>query len=709
MTLSAVSWPACRLGEAIDQLARHGGLAPGHGEPAAPPPAAASEGRRLGAWIEAAAARLGLDAEEVESPYADAGPMLTRAAPALLAIPGDGEPRFLALLGGDGRRVAVLAPDLSRQRRPLEQVHAALCGGVEGPAAGRVEQVLDAAGVRGRRRQRVRRAVLRRLLASARVGGCWLLRPAGGTGLAARAREAGLPRLLAGMLAAQVAAFGLFLLSWGLLGRMTLGGRLDPGWLQAWLLLLATLVPFRLLASAAEGLVALRAGAVLKRHLLKGALRLEPDEVRHLGVGALLGQVIESEVVESTALTGGFLAVHAAVELALAGLVLGAGAGGPVHLALLAACAGAVTLAGRGSYRARQIWTDERLAMTGDLVEKMAGHRTRLAQEPRAGWNEGEDQALERYLAHSRRLDALAVRLRVVLPRSWVLAAFLGLAPAVLAGAGPAALALAVGGIILAGQAFRHLGAGLEQLAAAAIAWRRVQPFWRAAERPEPVGHPALAATAGSGGEGPAGGQPLVEARGLVFRYRDRGGPVLHGFDLHIGAGERLLLEGPSGAGKSTLAAVLAGARQPESGLLLLRGLDRDTLGARGWRRRVAVVPQFHENHVLTGTLAYNALLGRGWPPRPGDLEDAERMLRALQLGPLLERMPAGLHQTVGETGWQLSHGERSRLYVARALLQGADLLLFDESFAALDPQTLAVTLTFVLRKAPTLIVIAHP
>src|SRR5439155_7039088 len=140
--------------------------------------------------------------------------------------------------------------------------------------------------------------------------------------------------------------------------------------------------------------------------------------------------------------------------------------------------------------------------------------------------------------------------------------------------------------------------------------------------------------------------------------------------------------------------------------LLLLNGLDRETLGADGWRQRMVLAPQFHENHVLMGTFAFNALLGRGWPPQQLDLEEAERVCRALDLGPLLDRMPAGMQQMVGETGWQLSHGEKSRLYIARALLQGADLLLLDESFAALDPQTLERTLAFVLDKVPTLLVI---
>jgi ATP-binding cassette subfamily B protein len=201
----------------------------------------------------------------------------------------------------------------------------------------------------------------------------------------------------------------------------------------------------------------------------------------------------------------------------------------------------------------------------------------------------------------------------------------------------------------------------------------------------------------------------VLEARDLSFRYPDRGEPVLRGVDLRIGAGDRLLLEGSSGGGKSTLASLLAGSRVPDAGLLLLDGLDRETLGAAGWRRRVVLAPQFHDNHVLIGTFAFNALMGRGWPPRPADLEEAEALCRALDLGPLLDRMPGGMLQMVGETGWQLSHGERSRLYIARALLQGGDLLILDESFAALDPETLRRTMATALANAPTILVIAHP
>jgi ABC-type multidrug transport system fused ATPase/permease subunit len=143
--------------------------------------------------------------------------------------------------------------------------------------------------------------------------------------------------------------------------------------------------------------------------------------------------------------------------------------------------------------------------------------------------------------------------------------------------------------------------------------------------------------------------------------------------------------------------------------LLLLHGLDRETLGAANWRRRVVLSPQFHENHMLMGPLMFNLLMGRRWPPAPADLEEAERICRGLGLGPLLDRMPGGMNQMVGETGWQLSHGEKSRVYIARALLQGADLTILDESFGALDPQNLQLTLKFVLDETSTLLVIAHP
>jgi ATP-binding cassette subfamily B protein len=115
-----------------------------------------------------------------------------------------------------------------------------------------------------------------------------------------------------------------------------------------------TPIPFRLLSISAGGLFAIQAGALLKRRLLFGAMRLDADAVRHLGVGQLLGRVIESEVVETAALEGGFLGVTAVIELALSGFVLGAGAGSWGLVLLLLGTASVTALLGVRYYRRRR-------------------------------------------------------------------------------------------------------------------------------------------------------------------------------------------------------------------------------------------------------------------------------------------------------------------------------------------------------------------
>jgi ATP-binding cassette subfamily B protein len=88
---------------------------------------------------------------------------------------------------------------------------------------------------------------------------------------------------------------------------------------------------------------------------------------------------------------------------------------------------------------------------------------------------------------------------------------------------------------------------------------------------------------------------------------------------------------------------------------------------------------------------------------------EADAVCRELQLGELLDSMPAGMQQMIGESGWRLSHGERSRLFIARTLLQRARLIILDESLAALDPETLKISLQCVLKRSNTLLLIAHP
>ncbi|MDT5271451.1 MAG: ATP-binding cassette, subfamily bacterial [Acidobacteriota bacterium] len=716
--LSQLTWPAESLGRALEALGSGGGLTPRDVEAGSPSPSSARVGgESLGQWIESAARWLGLEAEPRPLRYTDVVRLARDTeAPTLVRVPGKGEPRFVALLSARKSSATLVCPDLTVQRVRSDEVAAMLCRTTEEPLAVEVGRLLEEIGVPQRRRARARSAILEQRLGPKWIAECWSLRNPPAASLWRRARQARLAPRLTLFFVAHVAQYALWLLSWWVIGQAALGGRAERGLLAAWVLLLMTTIPLRLVETWSSGLFAIGAGGLIKQRLLQGALKLEPEEIRHEGVGHLLGRVFEGDAVESLALSGGLLGLVAAVELLFGAWVLWVGAGGWLHVLLLAAWVALVITLGWVYYRRRLAWTESRLKLTHNLVEVMVGHRTRLAQEARERWHEGEDQSLENYLRLSAKMDRVSAQLAALVPRGWLVLGVAALAPAYASGEATAgSLAVGLGGILLVFRALGKLAESLASLAGAGVAWRKVAPLFESAARPDEAGVPSFSVSARrqAGDDAATRVEPearaVAEAHDLVFRYRGREEPVLRGCSLRIDAGERLLLEGPSGGGKSTLASLLTGMRRPDSGLLLLGGLDRQTLGLDGWRRRVVSAPQFHENHVLTETFAFNLLMGRRWPPRVEDIAEAEAVCRELGLGELLGRMPGGFEQMVGESGWQLSHGERSRLFIARALLQRADLLVLDESFAALDPENLRLALTCVLNRAPALLVIAHP
>jgi ATP-binding cassette subfamily B protein len=495
-------------------------------------------------------------------------------------------------------------------------------------------------------------------------------------------RKPGL-RLLVGFYALAYATdYGLFILSWWLLGRAVLRAPVDFGLLYAWAMVLAAMLPFRMLSTWSAGGIAVSAGELLKKRLLQGAMRLPPDELRSEGAGSHLARVFESEAVESLALSGGLLSFAAAIELAVALGVIAFGAGAYVEALLLATVLLFFGFLCRSYFAERVRWTDARLAMSHELVEKMVGHRTRLAQERPERWHRGEDEALDAYGTQSGLVDRLYAWIQV-LPRVWLPIAFLGLLPFQ---SSLDRLAVGLGAAILSARALAKLADGFSDLVDAGIAWKRVAPLFEAAARDVALVETADAAT----NEG-----TIVRAHDLSFSYPRRPVAVLDSVAFELASGDRVLLTSPSGGGKSTLVSLVNGLRKPTAGTLV-----REC--------RVATAPQFHENHVFTGSFAFNLLMGRCWPPSPEDLEEARELCRELGLGPLLEKMPGKMNQMVGDTGWQLSHGEKSRLFLARALLQRSDLVLLDESFAALDPENLRLALTTARERAPSLVVVAH-
>ncbi|KGJ72486.1 ABC transporter [Cryobacterium roopkundense] len=180
--------------------------------------------------------------------------------------------------------------------------------------------------------------------------------------------------------------------------------------------------------------------------------------------------------------------------------------------------------------------------------------------------------------------------------------------------------------------------------------------------------------------------------------------PVLHGVSFSAPRGLRTALVGPSGAGKSTILALIERFYDADSGVVRLGGLDIRTLDRTALRAQIGYVEQ--DAPVLAGTLRDNLTLAS---PESTDA-DCIKVLHAVNLGEVLDRDPAGLGATVGESGVKLSGGERQRLAIARALLSAPPILLLDESTSSLDganEQMMRAAIDAVAQDR-TLIVIAH-
>src|SRR5215831_17942949 len=512
-------WPISQIGEAMRAVARHCDLSPRDGEVSNPPAQLqldhSAELAALNEWVETAADFLGFEAEAIEAPYAEVEKMARGAGPALLLLPEGG---ILAVIKTGARHATVIAPDLKSHRAPAATICSVLRRPHEVNVEGEVEQLLIEAGTPKRRLARARAAILRERLRQRRVSGGWLLRTPPGASLRRQMGEAGLLRSFALLFGLRIVHYALLMTAWLLLGRGALNGQFDRAWMTAWALLLLTAVPFHLSAEWAQGRFAVEAGARLKRRLLFGALRLQPEEIRHMGAGQMLGKITESTAIESLALSGGFVALSAATA------ILAVGGGGWSQVILLLSCVAMTVFVARVYYRRRLDWTETREAMTNDLVERMVGHRTRLAQESREHWHEGEDRAVESYLAKSLAMDRVSVS-QTMAPRVWLAAGLCGLAVTFVTGGGATtAMAVSVGGLLLGYRGLQRLATSLSSLLGAVIAWKRVADIFNAAAREQNSGSPDFATARGA--DSYARGAILVEAHDLTFRYREHGEPA---------------------------------------------------------------------------------------------------------------------------------------------------------------------------------------
>jgi subfamily B ATP-binding cassette protein MsbA len=182
------------------------------------------------------------------------------------------------------------------------------------------------------------------------------------------------------------------------------------------------------------------------------------------------------------------------------------------------------------------------------------------------------------------------------------------------------------------------------------------------------------------------------------------GQPAIDRLSLEIRKGELVALVGPSGAGKSTLADLLLRLYDPDTGRVLIDGVDLRALRQREYRHLFGVVSQ--ENLLFHDTVRNNIRYGRD------DLTDqaVEEAARAANAHDFITRLPLGYDTVVGDRGVRLSGGERQRVAIARALVHQPQILILDEATSALDSESERLVQQAIDRvvERTTALVIAH-
>jgi len=198
-------------------------------------------------------------------------------------------------------------------------------------------------------------------------------------------------------------------------------------------------------------------------------------------------------------------------------------------------------------------------------------------------------------------------------------------------------------------------------------------------------------------------GRGAVRFESVTFGY-DPAKPVLSDVSFEVQAGSVVALVGPTGAGKSTLVNLITRFYDPQSGRVLIDGLDVRDCTLSSLRTQISFV--FQETYLFSQTARDNISYGRPNITH-GDIEAAARLAQAHDF---IEQLPKGYDTVLAERGSSLSGGQKQRMAIARAILTNPRILILDDATAAVDPETedlIRKAMRFVMYERTTF-VIAH-
>lgn len=195
-----------------------------------------------------------------------------------------------------------------------------------------------------------------------------------------------------------------------------------------------------------------------------------------------------------------------------------------------------------------------------------------------------------------------------------------------------------------------------------------------------------------------------IQFQNVAFRYKADGPQVIQDLSFGIAPGTIVGFVGRSGSGKSTISKLIQRLYVPESGKILIDGVDVSVADPSWLRRQVGVVMQ--ENYLFSGTIRENIALHHP----SADIKDVIRVAQLAGAHDFIVELSEGYDTVVGERGASLSGGQRQRIAIARALLGNPRILIFDEATSALDYESERIIQNNLQKicQGRTVIIIAH-
>ncbi|HCP4117691.1 TPA: peptidase domain-containing ABC transporter [Escherichia coli] len=193
-----------------------------------------------------------------------------------------------------------------------------------------------------------------------------------------------------------------------------------------------------------------------------------------------------------------------------------------------------------------------------------------------------------------------------------------------------------------------------------------------------------------------------LEANDLSYRYDSQSAPIFSALSLSVAPGESVAITGASGAGKTTLMKVLCGLFEPDSGRVLINGIDIRQMGINNYHRMIACVMQ--DDRLFSGSIRENIC---GFAEEM-DEDWMVECARASHIHDVIMNMPMGYETLIGELGEGLSGGQKQRIFIARALYRKPGILFMDEATSALDSESEHFVNVAIKNMNITRVIIAH-